>query len=321
MAGLKYLCALALGGYFLFNPDIAHSKDITDVTKGIKECYDKAYVFSTKNVKKRKRDECAFSVVADYAASDFGDKDGNATPDEIRDAVLRVKKVLAEDLESRLNDNDMINQMEKAGKVEKHVVKKDATPVAFSDFKIENGEIKIVNGNYKLKYGKETQKGVSYSVLIIEGADKRFRFHDRGNDERFDTNKDCIGDTAKEFCGEGILKEMVGYVDGQEITGGEYFLEVKKRIVGAYAQYLLKSFDGTGQYHVNAEERNFTYSDGVFGFFVADTNKDGFTDTFVVKKGSIAGREFIIQVDNDDTLRTIIGGMFDTLANKAKPVS
>src|SRR3989344_1555303 len=101
MVSLKYLGGIVLGAYVLLNSNAALSKDITDVTSGIKQCYDGPVKGWTENTKNKNRDRCAKAVIADYADKE-GNKDGFATPDEIKPVVLRLEKILIDDLKNKV---------------------------------------------------------------------------------------------------------------------------------------------------------------------------------------------------------------------------
>src|SRR3989344_6753825 len=103
MVSLKAIGGIVLGAYVLLNSNVALSKYITEVTHDIKQCYDNEPFGLTKNTKEKKKDRCAKAVIEDFADKE-GNKDGFATPDEIKPVVLRLEGILVDNLKNKLRN-------------------------------------------------------------------------------------------------------------------------------------------------------------------------------------------------------------------------
>ena len=304
MVSLKSIGGIVLGAYVLLNSNVALSKDITEVTHDIKQCYDNEPFGLTKNTKEKKKDRCAKAVIEDFADKE-GNKDGFATPDEIKTVLSKLGSILKEDLKEkvkRLYPAYFKNKTEEKDKE----INPDVSPLppATSDVKIT------------VEYISRSEPG--YAKLIIKLGNERFEFLDSENDELFNRDDDCISKDDLKVCGKN-LENVVALVDGEKTTHEDYFKEAKKKIVKAFADYLLNAIDDGASYYPRGKEgyERIDFSDNKYHFIVMDYGSDGITDTFYVQE---KGKEYILKINKDDSegMKKIIGGLLHTAKSKSK---
>jgi len=302
MVSLKSIGGIVLGAYVLLNSNAAFSKDITEVTSGIKQCYDNEPFGLTKNTREKKKDRCAKAVIENFADKE-GNKDGFATPDEIKPVVLRLERILVDNLKNKL------------GKLYPNERKIDVTESLATEEKRlpADKSLEII-----LEY-ISTNKEPAYAKLSIVYDGKEFTFLDAENDGKFVGEYDCITDNEIKICGDN-LKNTIALVDGKETTNEDYFKEAKKRIVKAFADYLLNAVDSSASYYPKKEGvERLDFSDNKYHFIVMDYGNDGITDTFYVqKKGSKNGYILKINKDDSEDMKQIIGGLLPSAKVKAK---
>lgn len=306
MVSLKTIGGIALGAYILLNPGAAHSKDITDVTQEIKQCYSKKYFDLQKNIRDRKKDDCA-RVQIEFYADKNGNNDGFTTPDEIKPVVLKLEKILVDDLKSKVRKLYPLDLEKKIDAPEPLVTEEKRLPTDK-----ESIDKKIV-----IEY-RSTAKDPAYAKLSISYDGRNFTFLDVENDGKFNNEYDCITDNEIKICGDN-LKDTIALVDGKETTNDAYFKEAKNRIVKAFADYLLNAVNNSASYYPVKDGFELYFGDNKYHFIVTDHGNDGVTDTFHVREiGSKDG--YILKIDEDDSeaMKQIIDGLLPNAKVKAK---
>lgn len=305
------LAGLVFGAFTYLSSNVAHARGASTVVGEINQCYAKNNWPSDKR--------CAKSIVFRYA-DELGNKDNIADPLEVKEAIFNIRNSnndLGEKVAKIGKIKIKLNKAEKLEKKQPKIVKKEVKDKP--ELKVDSNLEKIKDFPYSIEILVHGSAEPPYAAVTLFGKPE-FRFYDNYNDGKFDDEKDCLFEDKKKFCGEDI-KKTKAKIDGKDTTHEKYYSGLREFIITAHAQYLIKTIDERAVFDESNDEYNvIEFNDGKRHYKIVDYGKNG-TDTFEIREGHEYGN-VIFKINKDESLpmHKIIGGLYNTLINKIKPV-